>query len=181
VHKSLAGTSLSTAAAAMGHPPTALQQLLLSMGDAPCHTPDATVWGFSLSHVTLQQLQQHHTNRSGAEPDTAAADTYLNKLETDHTFASNHCIAAMAQQLGLSQCTHCLSGTLQASAGVLPDAAAADAALATVRREIDGAWSKEAVWRGVGFAKEGALPEQSAIAEACNVLGCPCMRGLDLQ
>jgi hypothetical protein len=125
------------------------------MGDAPCHAQDPFEWGFSLSHVTLQQLQQHHDNRPEDKDEAAAADTYLNKLETDHTFASNHCVAAMAQQLGISRYTDCLSGTLQAAAGVFPDAASADAALAAVRRQIDGAWSKEAVWRGVGFAKEG--------------------------
>lgn len=135
----------------------ALQQLLQSMGDAPCQAPDPSAWGFSLSHITLQQLQQHHDSRPEDQDEATAADTYLNKLETDHTFASNHCVAAMAQQMGLSRYTDCLSGTLQAAAAVLPDAAGADAALTAVRQHIDAAWSKEAVWRGVGFAKQGVF------------------------
>jgi hypothetical protein len=133
------------------------------MSDAPCQELEPSVWGFSLGHVTLQQLQQHHDNchtgndeAAASTAAAAAAATYLSSLETDHTFVSNHCVAAMAQQLGLSQYTDCLAGTLQAAAAALPDAAAAEAALAAVRQEIDGAWSKEAVWRGVAFAKEGA-------------------------
>jgi hypothetical protein len=130
------------------------------MADAPCQAADPTAWGFSLGHVTLQQLQQHydhrHTDSHEAPPAaTAAADSFINKLETDHALASNHCVAAMAEQLGLSQYTDCLAGSLQAAAGALPDAAGADAALKAVRQQIDDAWSKEAVWRGVGFAKEG--------------------------
>jgi hypothetical protein len=115
-----------------------------------------------LGHVTLQQLQQHHDKRhtdndegQPASAAAAAADSYLDRLETDHAFASNHCVAAMAEQLGLSQYTDCLAGTLQATAGMLPNAADADAAMKAVRQQIDDAWSKEAVWRGVGFAKEG--------------------------
>jgi hypothetical protein len=113
-----------------------------------------------LGHVTLQQLQQHHDKRhtdtdEGQPASAAAADSYLNRLETDHAFASNHCVAAMAEQLGLSQFTDCLAGTLQAAAGVLPDAAGTDVSLKAVRQQIDNSWSKEAVWRGVGFAKEG--------------------------
>eukprot|EP00882_Tetradesmus_deserticola_P021312 GHRQ01023077.1.p1 GENE.GHRQ01023077.1~~GHRQ01023077.1.p1 ORF type:complete len:224 (+),score=58.73 GHRQ01023077.1:158-829(+) len=148
----------------MMEPSRALQHLLHSMDDAPCQAADRTLWGFSLGHVTLQQLQQHHHNRLvdtdeaagvGAAAAAAAADTYLNRLEADHTFVSNHSVAAMAQQLGLSVYANGLTGTLLAALRPLPDAAGADAALAAVRQQIDAAWSREAVWRGVGFAKEG--------------------------
>lgn len=125
------------------------------MDDAPCQAANPSYWGFSLGHVTLQRLQQHHQNHPSDDDEAAAADTYVNKLETDHTFVSNHSVAAMAQQLGLSAYTACLSGTLQAASRPLPDSAGADAALTAVRQHIDEAWSKEAVWRGVGFAKEG--------------------------
>lgn len=118
--------------------------------------PTEPRWGFAAT-PSLQQLQQQHSRQHDMSPDSHSdvPTSYVHQLERDHAFISNHCVAAMAQQLTVSEYTDNLSGTVLAPQ--LPDAAATDAALQSIREQVDGAWSKEAVWRGVGYAKSGMI------------------------
>lgn len=121
--------------------------------------PDS--WGFcsapSLQQLTRTADSQRRVSADNAvrvldAPSDAESDGYVSILQSSPSFVSNHCVHAMSEAYGLTQFTNSLCGSLLAGSN---QQIAAAAAVHAIKQQVDGAWSAEAVRRGVACAKSG--------------------------
>lgn len=134
-------------------------------GSAPC---SSKAWGFAALPPLAALLQDAEASADGGHNAHAAASSaasgvasssqdrggsnpppFVSLILEDHAFRSQHSTAAMARAYGLASQLDALTGSLVG--GSQPD----EQACAALRQRIHGAWSLEALRRGVVAAKSG--------------------------